>query len=1224
MEILRNLAGGTPGGFAAEPWNIGLELGRPGRVSGGVPKQPGEPERPAQISPDARYVGRNTDKQPVWELPDGRRRVLRDDGFVINESPEMFSGPGVSPYTRPGMFFTREEKPADISAGLPTAISGAPKRVEVATGKDLAAAVRRWQDVERDPNSSPADRAAALQEVERVRASLPRGRETPSAPSAPSHPLLAEIERLQSGPGNFVTIEDLRKRFPRLPDAEIFRLANQGKLVLGHYGGPDPAPGELGKYIKDPRGGDKPYYHAVALPREEAPSAAKPPRAQGPYKPFSWEGGKGIGPVQEGAAAKQGLDERITAVLANPANRDGNRVYLAKVRAALSDLTRKQQDAAIRGYRKRGVELYRNDVPRDITPDQHENAVQIGKEPRHFFSVTTAGASAESLRENEALRREQRATTETFRRLTERGGEPQASAQLAGKIAEDTAAKRETPSLVPAGATVGAERVPQLPVTRATVIGYERDMRLMESQKHGDMIQIFNDLKNPRDQAGNPLPGLMDHAVPLYQIGERNPNPDYGNLNPVEVRRFNDEWMLPEKEKLAELNVRNQRRARANPRFGEELAQAIAFAARPGFMPRINLLHAVKNFRAIARSLLGAEEFTGGLRGGVGGFGGGRFISPHQEGREFFALRSGDESKLMRFDRGVLSEVDGASKYSVTKEMRKQALRQQYGTVAKGLKVARELRKSGAGVAWAAERPVLGMKFKDKDGREWTLDDARTDEIHAKTNNRFIVNGPLAIKIAQADEIRMDREMRYLDGLQAKMMAEGHLSTRPFKDFRQTRAMGFKNLYVHPRVAAALDRFGPYNPEGGTPLSEYLANFNQFVTRSFMWNPVPHLRNVGTQWLINENAGLLDRRRMRSLMESWNDSLNQTPFFLRAVNEGGARLWGASEKAGKFYQYAEGELARTGGYKPIYSTLERLGNSKFNPWSWSHHTIALAQDTLMLDMIKARMRPVSEGGKGMSIREAANEANEVLGYDVPTELPFGQDVVPGRAGQALTYLSRIPAKASEEKLGRSAFNFVRWNYLKARLAYAPFFGTAKALYQRNPKLLAEHGSRIAAMLIAQQLIMPLGDNLVRKLTGDEKTRMTRWGSLAIIQAFDDALHGRATRQEALTTMMINLTPLWSLGYHGYEFLRGEKRYGKRMSLLDLGKAFLTQDIPLTSQVQRPFEKPQIPGSIAAETIFGVGKQPPTTAEEQQQEQMRRMMPRIPKPAKSPSPIPWLY
>jgi hypothetical protein len=81
--------------------------------------------------------------------------------------------------------------------------------------------------------------------------------------------IVAAVKGLQSGHGNFVRVDELPKsrELRNFLDAAIISLADQGKLILGHYGGPRPeSDEEKSRYLEDPTGQ---LINAVAIPRNE-------------------------------------------------------------------------------------------------------------------------------------------------------------------------------------------------------------------------------------------------------------------------------------------------------------------------------------------------------------------------------------------------------------------------------------------------------------------------------------------------------------------------------------------------------------------------------------------------------------------------------------------------------------------------------------------------------------------------------------------------------------------------------------------------------------------------------------------------------------------------------------------------------------------------------------------------------------------------------------------
>jgi hypothetical protein len=81
--------------------------------------------------------------------------------------------------------------------------------------------------------------------------------------------IVTAVKGLESGPGNFVEVDELRRsrELRHFVDAAILSLADQGKLILGYYGGPRPESGEeKSRYLEDPKGQ---LINGVAMPRNE-------------------------------------------------------------------------------------------------------------------------------------------------------------------------------------------------------------------------------------------------------------------------------------------------------------------------------------------------------------------------------------------------------------------------------------------------------------------------------------------------------------------------------------------------------------------------------------------------------------------------------------------------------------------------------------------------------------------------------------------------------------------------------------------------------------------------------------------------------------------------------------------------------------------------------------------------------------------------------------------
>src|SRR5262245_3555211 len=81
--------------------------------------------------------------------------------------------------------------------------------------------------------------------------------------------IVATVKGLQSGIGNFVSVEELRKSraLRDFVDSAIISLASKCKLILGPYGGPRPeSDEEKSRYLEDQNGQ---LFIGIAIPRNE-------------------------------------------------------------------------------------------------------------------------------------------------------------------------------------------------------------------------------------------------------------------------------------------------------------------------------------------------------------------------------------------------------------------------------------------------------------------------------------------------------------------------------------------------------------------------------------------------------------------------------------------------------------------------------------------------------------------------------------------------------------------------------------------------------------------------------------------------------------------------------------------------------------------------------------------------------------------------------------------
>jgi hypothetical protein len=198
-----------------------------------------------------------------------------------------------------------------------------------------------------------------------------------------------------------------------------------------------------------------------------------------------------------------------------------------------------------------------------------------------------------------------------------------------------------------------------------------------------------------------------------------------------------------------------------------------------------------------------------------------------------------------------------------------------------------------------------------------------------------------------------------------------------------------------------------------------------------------------------------------------------------------------------------------------------------------------------------------------------------------------------KTGSAIRATARFPAQFSEHPWGRSLFNFARWNYDKNKAVFGPAIRMIKeagkttgSLAKGDTKAAAEAGSKATAnalRLLSLGLInayaMPYADGFVQRHTGDQMKEATRWGSLAIMQAFIDAWHQKNTSwSEAAGDILrgfASASPVGGIGASMFDYMRHARkphppeRKDRPDTLAEVVKGSIS-DIPIVSIFQRPW------------------------------------------------------
>ena len=128
----------------------------------------------------------------------------------------------------------------------------------------------------------------------------------------------------------------------------------------------------------------------------------------------------------------------------------------------------------------------------------------------------------------------------------------------------------------------------------------------------------------------------------------------------------------------------------------------------------------------------------------------------------------------------------------------------------------------------------VGDRFKHAN-QQWTIKNALIREIEEATKDqptpeKYIKDPLVAYQLAKVHLQRSIDELAYTKAKKAEMIERGWAGDEKLgksKGWKTTEFPGLQGLYVEPRLAAALDRWGAIKP--GDPLTDQLIAANQFL-----------------------------------------------------------------------------------------------------------------------------------------------------------------------------------------------------------------------------------------------------------------------------------------------------------------------------------------------------------------------------------------------------------
>jgi hypothetical protein len=206
------------------------------------------------------------------------------------------------------------------------------------------------------------------------------------------------------------------------------------------------------------------------------------------------------------------------------------------------------------------------------------------------------------------------------------------------------------------------------------------------------------------------------------------------------------------------------------------------------------------------------------------------------------------------------------------------------------------------GSTWTGEEKIPGT-FKDRTGKLWRIEQARTDEIEAATNLSYHKN-LLANRLVVFNKARqVGRAIEFMKNMteSPEFATIARKLTDPDipQDYRATRLKTFAGYAFEPRTAEVLDHYAHRMERGDDPMRIVTA-MNQFLRTAIFFNPLIHTPNITVHWLVNRGVskflipgayGDLFKTGVRA----FNDVIHQNDNFLSALEEGAPLLYRSGE-----------------------------------------------------------------------------------------------------------------------------------------------------------------------------------------------------------------------------------------------------------------------------------------------------------------------------------------
>lgn len=405
----------------------------------------------------------------------------------------------------------------------------------------------------------------------------------------------------------------------------------------------------------------------------------------------------------------------------------------------------------------------------------------------------------------------------------------------------------------------------------------------------------------------------------------------------------------------------------------------------------------------------------------------------------------------------------------------------------------------------------------DVGGRTFTMHDATTPEIeqHALFDDgkpaEYYHNAALSAAAANYTLGSIARHLQMLEEIKKDPLFLAHATPPGQKappHYVGTNLANFKDWKMNPQLAHALDDYAQagFNEDSLNTLRK----ISQTITSTIFWNPVPHIANVGTHWVVGRGWQWLPMSGgYRSLavdgMRAIKSVITQDDLQRELRLRGAGTIYGGIVSQGLMDNMAKGlgeavrknpskwdPIARQFGMGP--SDLARAVYKASSKVMWA------ANDMFLTHAVLENM------GRGMEMQDAITHAERhIPNYRIPSTI-MGSE-------KGARIFSQLMADPTFMVFGRYHYG-----------VFNSYAHIAKDLIQGNGAAKVEAVGNLFALGMLALAVYPVMDKMAQMLTGNDKASQNRRGPLAVPTHAGGALGGKEPWSSALRSTL-TVSPL---------------------------------------------------------------------------------------------------